>query len=222
MHRIKERSFQFIDIASAESDALHRYCNAMARISHVVTPRNHPFLSPTQSMHVFLGQELENIDLRTALAERHLSQRGLHPYPSFNNSDSRLHRGNDYLHDAMEEYYDALEALRTCHSLLTHFISEQSALDKALEHDVSILEKPVLSWMMDHLDLSCRVLTTCSSSSTSIGFGPFYENGLLKDLNGNDDSMNKSWHQVRIVSLAALQSNITRIKRNLVDMFGDK
>jgi hypothetical protein len=76
--------------------------------------------------------------------------------------------------------------------------------------------------MMDHINLSTRIITTCASSSTSAGFGPLYENGILRDLNGSDDIMNQSWHHVRIISLATLQTNISKLRRNLMEIFGDR
>jgi hypothetical protein len=206
-------SGSFLDLASAEYNALHRYCNSMAQISHSAIPRSHPSQAPSIT-HAPVSSTQEfysSIDLSTMFAQQCLS-----PYsPSYKDNDKLLQ-------ESMEEYYDAIDSLRTCHAQLVQFISEQELWYNQKQVEEHIQQQPILGWMKDHCELSGRVLTTCASSSTSRGFGPFYENGLLKDLNGKDDSMNQSWHQVRILSLATLQANITKIRKNLLEIYGEK
>ena len=223
-NKMDGQSRQFFDLANAEYDALCRYCNAMARISHATNPRSFPVSSDNDSFNYPTSpQEVYNptLNLSTMLAYRYLSGKGfLH---TDSGSSSIPSDPIFSLKACMEEYYTALEDLRWCHSQLKLFVSQQGLKNyDTLVKNESLIEKPILAWMLDHLELSSRVIRTCASSSTSIGFGPFYENGLLKDLNGNDDCINQSWHQVRIVTLASLQANIHRIRRNLNDIFGER
>lgn len=221
-------SYTFIELATAEYDALHRYCNSMARISHAASiPSSHHPLGillsqKNSSMNSIMSQvsnSSHSVDIRTLLAQQYLTERG-----SFTDDDSSPSSSSSTLVDAMEEYYNALESLRNCHSKLIQYISQQQEIYMMnCEHNNSlesscVAKQPILGWMIEHGDLSSRILKTCSSSSTSKGFGPFYENGILKDLNGKDDCMNQSWHHVRIVSLASLQANITNMKRKFLEI----
>jgi hypothetical protein len=69
--------FQFLDLAAAEYNALHRYCNSMAQISHSAIPRSHPLISQAPSITrapVSSTQEYySSIDLSTMFAQQYLS-----------------------------------------------------------------------------------------------------------------------------------------------------
>lgn len=104
--------------------------------------------------------------------------------------------------DALMNYSETLEDLRTSHSKLKSYTTE---VDASLH--------PVATKLyMDHIALSARCLQTCASSTHTVGFGPIHENGLIKNLKGDG---NVDWHAVRVVSLASLRANIERIKSDL-------
>lgn len=117
------------------------------------------------------------------------------PYPSFRSTDSESNQ-------ALQNYSDCLETLRQIHSKLKHIISSIDAS----------LDPTTFQLFSEHIELSTRVLQTCASSSSSKGFGPLHENGLLKNIRGDGYV---DWHEVRIVSLNSLRASIERIKRHM-------
>lgn len=103
---------------------------------------------------------------------------------------------------ALSNYMESLEELRQSHIKLKHFVSAMNAS----------FDPTAFQLFSDHIELSTRVLQTCASSSSSKGFGPLHENGLLKNIRGDG---RVDWHEVRVVSLTSLRASIERIKRYL-------
>ena len=116
-------------------------------------------------------------------------------YPSFRSSDSDSNL-------TLQNYIECLETLRQSHSKLKTFVS---SIDTSLDPTTFKL-------FSEHIELSTRVLLTCASSSSSKGFGPLHENGLLKNIRGDGYV---DWHEVRMVSLNSLRASIERIKMHL-------
>jgi len=119
-----------------------------------------------------------------------------------------LSRSNDHgVENATTKYYDALEKLRLLHRELTNIGFEDSANGVSRRQE----RYHVLNEMkINHLNLSTRVLHTCCSSS-AVGFGPFHQNGILKNLIGGNDG-DEEWHRIRIVALSSMRSSISRFE----------
>jgi hypothetical protein len=116
-------------------------------------------------------------------------------YPSFRSSDSESN-------STLQNHIECLETLRQSHSKLKTFVSTIH----------TSLDPTTFKLFSEHIELSTRVLLTCASSSSSKGFGPLHENGLLKNI--REDGY-VDWHEVRMVSLNSLRASIERIKMHL-------
>ena len=98
---------------------------------------------------------------------------------------------------ALGHYDTALEKVRFAHSkLISHFEARRDLFADEM--------------VKEHMDISGRVIKTCATSSSSKGFGPLHENGLMKDIAGSGE---ENWQEVRVVSLVALRASISRVKR---------
>lgn len=102
-------------------------------------------------------------------------------------------------------HMQALRNLQTCHHAILESYHHKIK-NNFKEDDTSFRRKLVF----EHMELSKRVLTTCASSSSS-GYGPLHENGLLKNLTGVTKDVN--WHEIRVVALVSLRASIQRLKR---------
>ena len=105
------------------------------------------------------------------------------------------------------KYYDALNELREAHSKLVKW-SESSQIQHESNSE-SLKDTESFKLASEHLQLSGRVLRTCACSSESKGYGPLFENGMVKNLAGTVED----WHEIRIVALVALRGSISKIKR---------
>ena len=110
---------------------------------------------------------------------------------------------------ALMDYNIALGNLQACHSKLVDCLQARSDDTATRTTDnVLLLARTLLS---QHVELSQRALTTCASSNSK-GYGPLHENGLLKNLTGDGED---DFHEVRVVTLAALRASIEKLKRDL-------
>ena len=109
---------------------------------------------------------------------------------------------------ALMDYTIALGNLQVCHSKLVDCLQARSDDTATRTTDNISLARTLLT---QHIELSQRALTTCASSNSK-GYGPLHENGLLKNLTGDGED---DFHEVRVVTLAALRASIEKLKRDL-------
>jgi hypothetical protein len=120
-------------------------------------------------------------------------------------------RSKNEVEVSLRNHMQALKNLQTCHyEILESYHKIMNNGLKEPEHDNSIPRRR----LVEHMELSKRVLTTCASSSSS-GYGPLHENGLLKNLTGS--SKDENWHEIRVVALVSLRASIQRLKRDFAD-----
>jgi len=110
---------------------------------------------------------------------------------------------------ALVDYMTTLRNLQLCHSKLVQCFQEMTMnVNEEVKTNKNQTQSEILT---RHIDVSKRALTTCASS-TSRGFGPLHENGLIKNLTGNGDD---DWHEIRVVTLVSLRASITKVRKDL-------
>eukprot|EP00559_Dactyliosolen_fragilissimus_P005392 CAMPEP_0184867598 /NCGR_PEP_ID=MMETSP0580-20130426/27216_1 /TAXON_ID=1118495 /ORGANISM="Dactyliosolen fragilissimus" /LENGTH=190 /DNA_ID=CAMNT_0027367985 /DNA_START=111 /DNA_END=679 /DNA_ORIENTATION=+ len=131
-------------------------------------------------------------------------------------------RREEGIMNSLRLYRDALEDLRSSHAdLVDHVrasdVAEEGKTNVPKGDDSFLFEDDDLNQMMrKHLELSERALRTCSSS-TIVGPGPFYANGMIKNLGswqGSQDSGTlDNWHDFRVVALNSVKASIAQMER---------
>ena len=110
---------------------------------------------------------------------------------------------------ALVDYMTTLRNLQLCHSKLVQCFQEMTMnVNEEVKANQNQTQSEILT---RHIDVSKRALTTCASS-TSRGFGPLHENGLIKNLTGNGDD---DWHEIRVVTLVSLRASIAKVRKDL-------
>jgi len=126
---------------------------------------------------------------------------------------------------AVIKHYDALNELRVAHSKLVQWkedicdeesiiiVNDIHSQEEQDDNEFSssgccFQDTESFKLALEHLELSGRTLRTCASSSMSKGYGPFFEDGIVKNLIGTGD-----WHEIRIVSLVGLRGSIANMER---------
>jgi len=177
----------FYKIAKYEYDSLVSYCNILGEISNVINGKNQWTSNVSSNSYVDLRNDVDG-QLRNNLVHDVLQ-----------NDLERKKRS--IIENSLSCYNLALEKLRTAHIKLVDYVSMEK--NKEREYKVQIM-------MNEHVILSERVLNTCSSSSIH-GPGPFYTNGILKNLSCSEASDDKGWHEARLVGLSSLKESIWRV-----------
>jgi|EP00979_Chaetoceros_neogracilis_P003495 hypothetical protein len=177
----------FIKQANIEHDALSEYCNSLSTLSHRIgtSQETHP------EVETMAGNPSHNPHMNASRTDPALMIHMEMPMEEQNEIESEL-----------IEHTRTLRHLQTCHSKL---IQTRDTMEKSSDNKLQdeMCEK--------HVRLSQRVLASCASTN-SRGYGPLYENGLLKNLIGNGDD---DWHEIRLVSLVALRASIEKMKIEL-------
>mmetsp|Transcript_16039 Transcript_16039/g.24037 ORF Transcript_16039/g.24037 Transcript_16039/m.24037 type:complete len:207 (+) Transcript_16039:3-623(+) len=185
----------FIQIANSEHDALSDFCNSFTEMSYAMNqPKDSSKTSSTS-----VGMK----DSESTLLD---SSRFL------------FMKGNAKIDSSLMEYVKALKRLQLCHSELVKFIEVDVGQSKSSAQSEEERPRNAEDFISRHVQLSSRVLRTCASSSTSKGYGPLHENGLLKNLIGMSVNGSVDKHELRIVSLVSLRASIERIKIWALDM----
>lgn len=176
----------FIELANREHDALTEYCNSLSTLSNALDSTNN-------------ARNNDNAVTDTLI---------------YNDVPHRSSK-NEQVEASLLNYIQALTNLQSCHRAIqeNYHKSTTSTTTTRMnnEHNISNFRRKLL---FEHMELSKRILTTCASSS-SVGYGPLHENGLLKNLMGLKKDEN--WHEIRVVALVSYRASIQRLKREFDD-----
>ena len=170
----------FIKQANSEHDALSEYCNSLSTLSHSI--------NSSQEKHpeeeIMLGNPNASRKDRGSARQMQMQMQ--------TNERSEVET-------ELIEHTRILLTLQTCHARLIQTCDElEKSSDSKLQDEMC----------RKHVGLSHRVLASCASTN-SRGYGPLYQNGLLKNLTGNGDD---DWHEIRVVALVSLRASIERMK----------
>lgn len=207
----------FLTLANQEYEALATYCNSLSQLSYAVhnSPQSATMTPMERSIEAHI-RETKNVKSNNNNNIRFRSNqlRVLEPN-LFLKKTSSLQESRELQFTAVGEYHDALHKLQSIHAQLKQC------------HDVIINDNQrqnddggddTIGFVKKHLELSTRVLKTCASSMKS-GYGPFFENGMLKNIGGGgagqavDSDSIEDWHDIRIVALTAYRGSIARLKQ---------
>lgn len=193
--------FKFLTLANHEVDTLYTYVNAIGTLTHVLTPpkRTQPLIRFTKEPTI---DDRVDGQLRTNAAERVVKNRA-------------KKKREQKVEVTLEEYNDALEELRSAHRELLEYVNGMLR-DKGNEID----HPKLTSLVRDHVTLSDKVIHICSSSST-IGPGPFFANGIVKSMGGTGEGDDEDWGEARTVALRALKASISNIRRTMEPIFSE-
>jgi len=179
----------YLSYANDEYELLSEYCNNLSRLSIALTSEHNNTL-----VHASSNGKAAEIPRRRALVSE------ITELPCRTGGETSL-----------IAHYDTLNELRAAHSMLVQWVESYSTTE--ILHDQSggdFSEDTDYKLASEHLQLSERMLRTCACSSTSAGFGPLFENGMMKNLVGTSA---ENWHEVRIVALVALRGSIAKMNR---------
>jgi len=179
----------YLSYANDEYELLSDYCNNLSRLSIALTSEDNNTL-----VHASSNGKAAEIPRRRALVSE------ITELPCRTGGETSL-----------IAHYDTLNELRAAHSMLVQWVESYSTTE--ILHDQSggdFSEDMDYKLASEHLQLSERMLRTCACSSTSAGFGPLFENGMMKNLVGTSA---ENWHEVRIVALVALRGSIAKMNR---------
>ena len=222
----------FLSIANEEYEALTNYCNSLSLLTHAI--HNNTASTPTISTSISATNDNNNNNESSEVMDPNLFlPKQLLSSSSSSSSSSSLFLQKEKQSNALKEYQNSLNELQnihskllTCHDTIVNVMNDdvkehqlqQSSQSIHLLSSTSTLVLLVKS-ISNHLELSTRVLKTCASSMKN-GYGPFYENGLLKNLGGGGgditsgtSSSMEDWHEIRIVALTAYRGSIVRLKQ---------
>ncbi len=204
----------FLALANEEYDALTRYCNSLSGVSHAVNApvkkqqrQRRP--QPPSNQHGRFPPQNSNATTRNCI-DPNVFLPG--PFAA-----SAVSRSQEELQvSALMEYQDSLRNLQKIHSKLCECCED--IMERHGSNSTSSKNnESQITFISNHLDLSKRVLNTCSSSMKR-GYGPLYENGLLKNLGGGGgvDGGNsggvEDWHKIRIVALSSYRASISKLE----------
>ncbi len=217
----------FISIANEEYDTLVNYCNSLSKLTHAAygqkddkVQRERKKKNEQEIVGVVGGSDVDDNNNNNGVANdigsiemKRKNIMCLDPndfLPSPQSSGYRKTQEDMIYSNALQEYQTCLEQLRTQHSKLIHC---QNKLSESME------ECNDLEMMTKHLELSSRVLKTCASSMKR-GYGPFYENGILKNIGGGlnqsvESDVMEDWYEIRIVALTSYRASVARLKNHL-------
>mmetsp|Transcript_17071 Transcript_17071/g.19744 ORF Transcript_17071/g.19744 Transcript_17071/m.19744 type:complete len:242 (+) Transcript_17071:28-753(+) len=223
----------FLSISDAEYEALSKYCNSLSQLTYAIHAPNERSAKET-SVSSFEGggagggtsvvNDQDNNIQKDIKYNTMMMNPSLFISKSNKKSSSANTSSPDVCLSALLEYQNTLQLLRTKHMELVEcydILSKHYDRQQRERHD----QQENMIQIKNHIQLSERVLKTCASSST-VGYGPFHENGLLKNLGGggigtspsdSEDPRNEDWHEIRIVALTSLKASITRIRRICVE-----
>lgn len=176
----------FLSYANDEYELLSDYCNSLSRLS----------LALASERNNAIGNAALFGDLDEIPRQRNFSE--IIEIPSMSGGETSL-----------ISHYDTLNELRVAHSRMIKSIESYSTENSHDQSDSDIIEHMDYKLASEHLLLSERVLRTCACSSPSEGFGPLFENGIMKNLVGTSA---ENWHEIRIVALVALRGSLAKIK----------
>lgn len=195
----------FLTLANEEYDALATYCNSLSILSHSIH-------NPQRKNDSFST----NIHIRNSSS----SSTSLDPNLFLNHTSTFFQQSSQQqqIKDALQTYQDSLDKLQSIHSNLIQCHDKlQNQYAKQNQYDNNQTYSYICDAISNHLGLSTRVLKTCSSFMKT-GYGPFYENGILKNVGGGNtqdfssDSL-EDWYEIRIVSLTVYRASVARLKQ---------
>jgi hypothetical protein len=203
----------FLNLANQEYEALANYCNSLSHLTHAIH-------APKQQQQQNKQQQRQRQRYRRP---RQSQSKIMDPnlflqQPSTSSSYSSSYSSTRNLQlNALIEYQNTLQILQNIHSKLVQCQQKQTKknMNNEGESEASIIS-------LRHLELSTRILKTCSSSM-KYGYGPLYENGIIKNLagsntgtsgtgNDNDSDSLEDWHEIRMVALTSYRGSIARLK----------
>ena len=212
---------RFLYLAEKEYEALSQYCNSLSQLTHA-------FNEPKSNHN---NNRSKNTETRPSSLSAHDGKDRHLGYIMDPNSFLK----NTYILEyqnkqkaALLAYTNSLTTLQTIHKKLSQChdtivkveknctvqaapIHANSHYDNSNDHFDEFAKS-----ISNHLGLSKRVLKTCASSM-SAGFGPFYDNGMIKNLGGSNSGQESSiledWHEIRIVAVTAYRGSIAQMKQ---------
>ncbi len=197
----------FLTLANEEYDALATYCNSLSILSHSIHNPQRKNDSFSTNIHTrYSSSTSSSLDPNLFLS---------HTSNFFQQSSQQ-----QQIIDALHTYQDSLDKLQNIHSNLIQChdkLQNQSENENQNRYDNNQTYSCIYDATSNHLGLSTRVLKTCSSFMKT-GHGPFYENGILKNVGGGNskdyssDSL-EDWYEIRIVSLTAYRASVARLKQ---------
>ena len=216
----------FLTLINQEYEALTTYCNSLSLLSHAIHKNNHHDDDDDDSMNtltMLIPQQNKKVANNSNLIKKNKVITTLDPnlfLPSKLKIQSKQ-QIKKLQEESLMEYQMALENLQQIHSKILKWYNSRCIQEEQEEFNHEII---INEYITKHLELSKRVLKTCSSFMKN-GYGPLFENGMLKNIGGGDgngknnigiDSNSiEDWHEIRIVALTAYRGSIARLKQVL-------